>query len=909
MEVLAIISSCFTLLLGVLVLFLFFRLYFVRRDLLRRLQALETDVATLRRGVPLPDLAGAAAPVSQPVATVVAAYPVVTGVVSESKTVLATVPVAETATAVASSSPPGAETVPELSAPPLSPSSGRGFSLPAPVTWFLRRHLLVQIGVVILFIGVAFLLKYAADQGWFSLELRHVSAAAGGLVLAGTGWGLRRRAHTYALALQGGGLGIVYLTTFFAFRIYGLISGELAFVLFVALGVVCAALAVVNDARILAFLAVVGAFVAPLLASTGAGSHVALFSYYALVSAAVFAIGWFKAWRSLNLASFLLTLAGGVAWGANAYQPALYASTQPFLALFFFFYLAIAILYALRRTAGQAPGTRPDPVDVALVFGNPLAVLLLQAALVTHIEYGLASSALALGVVYGAVTGFFWRRPIMGQRLLAEAFLFLCFFLLALSVPLFFDRQITAAVWAIAGAGWVWMGVYRQRVWTVGWGILVQLGAGLAQIGARTELIGAALPLLSLVYLGAYLVGAAGLVSAYQLRRWLAPGWAGRTALFVSYGLAVWGALWWYGGGTDHLLSNVDEPNIMASLVIFYALSGVLGEWIGGRLGWQGLRAPLAYFLPLWLFLAALQLAEAPHHFAGAGLLAWPLVLAAHYWMVQRHETDAPPAPRWQRFRHAGAFWLLAFLVTWFVGWATAEWTQSDTWTTTAVLVAGGLLILLASEGVVQLPALFADYTRTYQTWGVGPLIICTLLWGLLFRIDDAGGVGTLPYVPLLNPLDLAHLFVLAVLFRWVGSLKLAEPLRLSIPWGVFAFLSLNLALARGVHQLAGVPFTWPDLYGSALLQTVYAIVWGVLALLLMFWATRRRLRAVWLFGAAILALTILKLFLVDLANADTIARIVSFIGVGLLVIVIAYFAPAPAVQASNPPTIEPAEG
>jgi uncharacterized membrane protein len=902
MEVLAISSFCFTLLFGGALLFLFFRLYFVRRDLLRRIQTLEADLVNLRSGVSLPDLTGADATASQPV--VAAKQPAVPmPAVASTSAPQPSLAVAPTAT-FTGSEPLRTETVTTPATASSSSSTGRPFALPAPVTWFLRRHLLVQIGVGILFIGVAFLLKYAADQGWFSLELRHISAAVGGLALAGAGWAVRKRAPTYALALQGGGLGIVYLTAFFAFRVYELIPGGLAFVIFVVLGAACAALAVVNDARILALLAVVGAFLAPLLASTGEGSHVALFGYYVLVSAVVFAIGWFKAWRSLNVASFLLTLAGAVAWGSSAYESALFASTQPFLALFFFFYLAIAILYALRRTAEQTPDERPDPVDVALVFGNPLVVLLLQAALVGHIAYALAASALAMGGVYGVVAAFFWRRRPVSPPLLAEAFLFLSFFFLALSVPLFFDRQITAAVWAVAGAGWVWMGVGRQRTWTVGWGILVQLGAGLAQLGVRTELNGAALPALSLVFVGAYLVGAAGLFSAYHVRRWLAPGWAGRTALFVARGLAIWGALWWYGGGTDHLLSSAPRSNVMASLVIFYALSGVLGEWIGTRLVWQGLRAPLAYFLPLWLLLAVLQLAEAPHHFVGAGLVAWPLVLVAHYWMVQRHESDAARPARWQAVRHAGALWLLAFLLTWLTGWATNMWTGSDTWTTAAVLVVGALFILLASEWGTQLPPLFARYARAYQTWGAGLLVVAVLLWGLLFRIDVAGGVGLLPYIPLLNPLDLAYLFVLGVLFRWVGSLRLAEPLRLYIPWGVVAFLSLNLAIARGVHQLADVPFTWPELYGSALLQTLYAIVWSVLALVLMFGATRRRVRAVWLFGAGILALTILKLFLVDLANANTIARIVSFIGVGVLVIVIAYFAPAPAGAATLPPVV-----
>ena len=64
-----------------------------------------------------------------------------------------------------------------------------------------------------------------------------------------------------------------------------------------------------------------------------------------------------------------------------------------------------------------------------------------------------------------------------------------------------------------------------------------------------------------------------------------------------------------------------------------------------------------------------------------------------------------------------------------------------------------------------------------------------------------------------------------------------------------------------------------------------------------MIWANRKGKTdhgwaAVWFFGAAVLALTVLKLFIIDLANTGAIARIVSFMGVGLLIIIIAYYAP-----------------
>ena len=66
------------------------------------------------------------------------------------------------------------------------------------------------------------------------------------------------------------------------------------------------------------------------------------------------------------------------------------------------------------------------------------------------------------------------------------------------------------------------------------------------------------------------------------------------------------------------------------------------------------------------------------------------------------------------------------------------------------------------------------------------------------------------------------------------------------------------------------------------------------MALLAMLFATRRRLRAIWLFGGALMALVVAKLFLVDLAGAGSVERIVSFIGVGLLLLVIGYFSPVP---------------
>lgn len=84
------------------------------------------------------------------------------------------------------------------------------------------------------------------------------------------------------------------------------------------------------------------------------------------------------------------------------------------------------------------------------------------------------------------------------------------------------------------------------------------------------------------------------------------------------------------------------------------------------------------------------------------------------------------------------------------------------------------------------------------------------------------------------------------------------------------------------------------ELFNSAVFQTLLAVFWTLLAWALMLLATRRGIRQVWFAGAGLLGLVLVKLFLVDLTGIDTAARIVSFLGVGALMLVIGYVTPLP---------------
>ena len=103
-----------------------------------------------------------------------------------------------------------------------------------------------------------------------------------------------------------------------------------------------------------------------------------------------------------------------------------------------------------------------------------------------------------------------------------------------------------------------------------------------------------------------------------------------------------------------------------------------------------------------------------------------------------------------------------------------------------------------------------------------------------------------------------------------------------------------NLALLRTVSHYLNVPYAFDDLFASQFVQAMLSLVWSVTALLLMRYAARHTLRRLWIVGACLLALVVAKLFLVDLSNVGGVERIVSFLGVGALMVGIGYLAPYP---------------
>jgi uncharacterized membrane protein len=156
--------------------------------------------------------------------------------------------------------------------------------------WLWGGNTIAKLGVGILFLGLAFLAKYAAEHTQLPVELRLAGIGAVALALLALGWRLRRQRPAYAFALQGGAVAVLYLTLFVGFKFYGVIAAGPVFATMVLVAGLAAALAVLQDAKSLALIGALGGFATPLLVSTGSGNALALFSYYLVLNLGIAAV-------------------------------------------------------------------------------------------------------------------------------------------------------------------------------------------------------------------------------------------------------------------------------------------------------------------------------------------------------------------------------------------------------------------------------------------------------------------------------------------------------------------------------------------------------------------------------------------------------------------------------------------
>lgn len=742
--------------------------------------------------------------------------------------------------------------------------------------WFTEGNVPVKVGMVVLFAGVGALLKYATDRGWMSFPVEYRLAGIALLAIAGLafGWIQRNRRRVFALSLQGGAIGVLLMTSFAAFRLYALLPPLPAFLAWVVLAAAAGALAVWQESRALAVLGILAGFMAPILMSTGSGNHVVLFSFYAVLNAAIFGVAWHRSWRELNLLGFAFTFGIGAWWGVLQYSPDKLGTTLPFLVLFFAFYALIPVIHARRDS-----GVDGDLAEASLVFGTPLVSFALLAGMLEVGQMQLAASALVLAGLYALLA---WQVTASGAPLLRRAHWVLAWGFATLSVPLALSAQATASVFALEGAALVWFGLAQSRVLTRWAGAALQVVAALCLVDAFDE-ARPAIQSANAAFTGALLLALAGFASAWSHDRVDRPR--------EATGFYVWGLAWWLVMGVREIalfVGDRQQPDALLGFAALTAAAAALATRAGldRARGWT-VAGAMAAAIPL----ALLQAGVHQHPFGGQGLLAWAgfaVLGAVALWRLRPH---AGASVGW-----AHAAWLFAWPLAasmWLRQWSQDAALDSG-WADAALVlpwIAGGAA-LMRRPGLAAWPLAerFAEWREPVLTaW----MMVVTGMGLVLLAMP--GNAAPLPWLPLLNPVDLSLVAALAVLAGWLrddgraGRLPPATGLLLSVA----ALLVITSVTLRAVHQFGHAPWSL-EMFESGIAQASLSLVWSVLGVAGWIAGSRRRHRALWQVGAVLMGVVLVKLVLVDRLHLGNLQGIASFIGYGLLCTLVGYLAPAP---------------
>ncbi|MET0311813.1 MAG: DUF2339 domain-containing protein, partial [Burkholderiaceae bacterium] len=622
------------------------------------------------------------------------------------------------------------------------------------------------------------------------------------------------------------------------------------------------------------------------------------------------------------------------AWGVLKYRAENFETTEPFLIAFFLVYVAASLMYALRHSLAAKRA-----VDATLIFGVPIVAFGLQAGLVRPFEYATAFSSLALGAFYLAL-GFWMIRRRGGnetvQRWLAECFAALGLGFITLAVPLALDARWTSAVWAVEGAAVYWMGRRQERWLARGAGLLLQVIGALAYVAGSGIGQQGVWPVANPAFLGAVMLAGSALAIAWWNRKETPTPPQGRIARGVAWferGLSsplfLIGFGWWLfalsneisrlavlpDGAWEPVIPYAMQPQLHLLAFVASAFIAHFAALPARREPWPCAAWPAMAVMPVMLWAAIVGMEQQDHVFQSLGWLVWPVVLVLHFVMLRRLDAGAPRP--WWPWVHAGGVWLAVLLLGNLLVFAIgrAELWQTA-WAAVILLVAGTAVLMVlslrtwfarAEAGTARWP--LDRFAPSYLLYAAAPLAVAVALGALVVALFSDGDSRPLPYLPLLNPTDLSVALALAAVTLWLLRLRastldiarLARHPRLPLVPAFVGFIAINTVWLRIAHHFAGVPWDADALYDSFIVQAGYSILWTVLALGAMVVAHRRAHRGAWMTGAALLGLTLLKLFVVDLSNRGGSERIIVFIAVGLLMLVIGYFAPMPPARREPP--------
>jgi uncharacterized membrane protein len=374
-------------------------------------------------------------------------------------------------------------------------------------------------------------------------------AAVSGLAMIAAGWRFRKKRPVYFLLLQGGGIGILYLSVFAAHKLTPYFPPLVSLILMSLLLPPALILALFQGSQALALLGFLGGFAAPLLLASGEGNHVFLFAYFGLLDLGVLGISLFRRWKGLNLLAFLCTFILANYWAALYYEPALFGGTEPFFLAYILIFTILGVRgFGTEETRGETH------IDLALVLGTPMAGAVLQWKLFDSVSHGHALVCLIVSAFYILLAFLIWKHRGRDLRIFSEGYIGLGLLLANLAIPLELAPRITSAVWAAEGVVVFFFGRRLKNFKTAAAGLVLHLAAAIAFAAEQNVFAYGDGAFRSARFIGSLVIALSALVMMFitEGSPRLTPAHGGpedhpwRSAFPIVLG--IWAFTWWFGG-------------------------------------------------------------------------------------------------------------------------------------------------------------------------------------------------------------------------------------------------------------------------------------------------------------------------------------------------------------------------
>lgn len=374
-------------------------------------------------------------------------------------------------------------TLPKAQSPPVTPSSEVLTAMKEYPTSKLKAKIAAKgglelklgttvaliVGVITVVIGVAFFLKYVYENMIFGEVTRVCMVAVGGLIALVIGEVLRRKDfEIVAKGIAALGFALLYAAVFSGSRVYHLFSTEWAFGLSIVVTAGAMSYAVILNEILIAFLALLGGYLSPIIISTGENLPIPLFSYVFVLSSGAIGCAMFRRWRAVNWIAMLGTYLLYTGWFEKFYTSNQLQTGLFWIGVFGVMYMVLPILNGLvKKLVARSE-------DVTLVVVNSIAVYYyLWRMLYDGSRQDLALASAILGVAHIAmVFVILWKCR--DDKKLQSSLGVLGIAFITAAIPMYFNAlQPTLVGWSIEAVVLTFIGIRYKSLWTKGMAILV----------------------------------------------------------------------------------------------------------------------------------------------------------------------------------------------------------------------------------------------------------------------------------------------------------------------------------------------------------------------------------------------------------------------------------------------------